>query len=258
MAIPMIERSLPLPRPGGSMEVFAVHPSQEGVFPPVVLYMDMWGMRETLRDIARGLAAAGYYCLLPDLYYRQGVVRYASGAMDGRRLSFADLEPPRQAALRAAMDALTDAMVIDDTGALLAFMAAGQPARDGPVGAVGYCMGGRHAVCAAASYPARFKATACLHGAGLVRPGEDSPHFLARRAAGEVYFGHAEKDKYAPPDVAARLASALADSGVRWRQRVHAGMQHGYALPDRDVYDKHAANLDWRAILAMFRRQLPP
>jgi hypothetical protein len=32
--------------------------------------------------------------------------------------------------------------------------------------------------------------------------------------------------------------------------------RHGYALPDRDLHDKRAANRDWELIFAMFRSQL--
>ena len=35
-----------------------------------------------------------------------------------------------------------------------------------------------------------------------------------------------------------------------------AGAVHGYALPDRDIHDKRAANRDWELIFEMFRRQL--
>jgi len=239
------------------MEAFVAHPAEGRPFPPVVLYMDMWGMRDALRDAARRLAAAGYYAILPDLYYRRGRVRYAERELPGRR-SFADLEPSRQAGLRAAMDSLSDAMVVDDTRALLAFMAAGEPVREGTAGAVGYCMGGRHALCVAAAFPERFKAAACLHGAGLIREGEDSPHLVARRALGELYCGHAEKDQYAPPDVAEKLQRALADAPARFRQRIHAGLRHGYAVADRDVYDERATALDWEEILGMLQRQLCP
>jgi len=43
---------------------------------------------------------------------------------------------------------------------------------------------------------------------------------------------------------------------VRYRAIVHAGTEHGYALPDRDIYHKASANRDWENIFAMFRRQL--
>jgi hypothetical protein len=36
----------------------------------------------------------------------------------------------------------------------------------------------------------------------------------------------------------------------------YPGAEHGYALPDRDIHDKTAANRDWELIFAMFRRQL--
>ena len=39
---------------------------------------------------------------------------------------------------------------------------------------------------------------------------------------------------------------------------IHKGAVHGYALPDRDIFDKHAAERDWELIFAMFHRQIPP
>src|SRR5262245_50678640 len=100
----MIEHTFHLSRPAGEMEVFVAHPAGAGVSPAVLLYMDMWGIRATLLDVARGIAAAGYYCVLPDLYYRRGKVRYAARDIAGLKLAFADLEPDRRTALRAAMD----------------------------------------------------------------------------------------------------------------------------------------------------------
>jgi len=44
---------------------------------------------------------------------------------------------------------------------------------------------------------------------------------------------------------------------LQYRYELHKGAHHGYALPDRDVFDKHAANRDWELIFAMFRRQIP-
>jgi hypothetical protein len=40
----------------------------------------------------------------------------------------------------------------------------------------------------------------------------------------------------------------------RYHPMLHAGALNDYALPDRNVYDKHAANRDWENIFAMFRR----
>lgn len=44
--------------------------------------------------------------------------------------------------------------------------------------------------------------------------------------------------------------------GLTYRHAVHADTPHGYALPNRDVYNKQAAYTDWENIFAMFRRQL--
>jgi carboxymethylenebutenolidase len=253
---PMIELTFHLARAEGDMEVFVVRPAGTGALPAVILYMDMWGLRATLLDIARDVAAAGYHCVLPDLYYRRGKVRYAARDIPGLKLAFADLEPERQIALRAAMDGLSDAMVIEDTAALLDALSRDALVRHGPLGAIGYCMGGRHALCVAGTFPQRFKAAACLHGAGLISADDNSPHLLARCADGELYCGHAERDRYAPPDVVERLEQALSGCRVRHHWHVHAGAEHGYAMPDRNVFNQKATEQDWETILAMLERQL--
>jgi carboxymethylenebutenolidase len=261
----MIERTVvvstaAVPTADGMMETFVAHPDGRGPFPVVLIYMDMWGMRDCLRGIARRVAAAGYYCAMPDLYYRNGRVRYAGQERAGP-LSFGMLDPERQVALRAAMDGLADEDVMRDTAALFHFIDGGEPARSGarsgPIGVIGFCMGGRHAFCAAGRFASRVKAAACLHGAYLIKPGPDSPHQLAFEAEGEIYCGHAERDQYAPADVVERLDGHFSGARVRYHYALHRGAQHAYAIPDRDAYDEKAAGRDWQEILAMFKRQLP-
>jgi hypothetical protein len=45
---------------------------------------------------------------------------------------------------------------------------------------------------------------------------------------------------------------------VRYTPVIHQGTLHGYALPDRDIYAKVAAERDWELIFAMYHRQIPP
>ena len=52
------------------MNTFVTHPEEGGPFPVVFFYMDAPGKREELHDMARRLGSAGYYVVLPNLYYR--------------------------------------------------------------------------------------------------------------------------------------------------------------------------------------------
>jgi hypothetical protein len=149
-------------------------------------------------------------------------------------------------------------MVIEDTGALIQFIdRGGEPVRPGGIGSIGYCMGGRHVLCVTGAYPDRFAAGASLHGTALISDRADSPHRLAHRFRGELYCGFAEHDPHAPPTMIKELGDLLNRCPVTYRHEFHSGTEHGYALPNRDIHDKHAGNRDWELIFAMFRRQLP-
>lgn len=146
-------------------------------WPGVLFYMDGIGIRPALLAMGERLAAAGYYVLLPDLFYRSGPYT----APDPARL-FSDPE------LRAAWfsrhsGAITIASVMRDTRAFLAHLAT-EPRVKGPkFGATGYCMGGRMALAAAGHYPGAIAAAAAYHPGNVATDAPDSPHLLERRFA---------------------------------------------------------------------------
>jgi carboxymethylenebutenolidase len=254
----MREKIVNIATPDGAMETFITHPQQDEPFAAVVLYMDVWGIREELYDIARRIATVGYYCAVPDFYYRQGRVRHEFRDADGKMISLATLPEADRQRVTAPLANLSDTMVVSDTGALLRFLDAGEPVRPGAMGSVGYCMGGRHVMSVAAAYPDRFRASAGLHPTTLISDRPDSPHRLASQLRGEFYCGFAEKDHYAPPSMIEELDRIMAACPVGYHREFHLGAVHGYALPDRDIHHKAAANRDWELIFAMYRRQLGP
>jgi carboxymethylenebutenolidase len=219
----MKDRIVEIPTKAGRMPTFVTHPEQDGPFPPVIVFMDVWGVRDELYDIARRIGTIGYYAMVPDFYYRQGTIRQTYIDAEGKRISLAE------------------------------------PAKAGGMGSVGYCMGGRHAQVAAVNYPDHFKASASLHGTYLISDKPDSSHRKLAAMRGEYYCGFAETDHYAPPEMIAELGAILAKCpGVRYTPVIHPGTLHGYALPDRDIYAKTAAERDWELIFAMYHRQIPP
>src|SRR6266511_2470743 len=71
----MIEAEVQLTTPDGSMPTFLFHPEHDGPHPVVLYLMDGPSIRPALRDMASRLATAGYYVMLPYLYYRGGQYR---------------------------------------------------------------------------------------------------------------------------------------------------------------------------------------
>ncbi|MCX7315124.1 MAG: dienelactone hydrolase family protein [Alphaproteobacteria bacterium] len=252
----MIEKHIDIRTADGRMDSFVVHPEEGGPFPSVFVLMDIWGLREELYDVARRVAAVGYHVTLPNFWYRRGKVRFEYRDDRGRMRSLLSLPKEVQSELHANMAQVTDRMAMADIAAVLKFLG-GEPVREGPKGTMGYCLGGRLAVAAAAEFPDQFRANASMHGTRLVNDKPDSPHLSVGKMRGEIYCGFAEKDDLAPPATIETLGKLFAGcKDVKYRVNVHPRTVHGYSLPDRDIFDKAAANRDWEVIFPMLRRQL--
>ena len=241
----MIEQQIDIPTKDGRIATFTCHPERDGPFPVILLYMDAPGIREELRDMARRLGTSGYYVMLPNLYYRSQSAELGDLTDGDVRKHMFEL-----------MESLTIAKIMDDTDGLLAFAKTQRAADVSRVGAVGYCMSGQYALSAAAHLPQQVKAAASIYGVRLVTDASDSPHLTAARAKAELYIGCAETDHWAPPEMVQALTKALADLPIEAEVEIYPGVEHGFAFPQRAVYDKTAAERHWERLLALFRRRL--
>jgi len=244
----LIERDVVVTTKYGRMPSFAVCPDAGGPHPAIIFYMDAPGFREELCNMARRIAKHGYFCLLPDMYYRLGTLRFdLSRRNDGM-----------SAVIRAAMNHLTNADVTDDTAAMLAWLDAQPAARSGKVGCVGHCMSGRYITTVAARFPDRIAAAGSMYGVGIVTDQEDSPHRILDKVKGELYFAFAEVDQSVPAHVAPELTAALERAGTRYRMETFPGTQHGFCFPERAVYHPIAAERTWARLFEMWHRTLAP
>jgi carboxymethylenebutenolidase len=244
----MIEHTVDIPTRDGATTTFIVHPERDGPHPVVVFFMDAPGIREELRDMARRIAAAGYYVVLPNMYHRHDV------------LELKDLPPLPEAEARERMfgfmNALTIPAVMQDADAVLEFADRDPAAAAGPVGVVGYCMSGQYAINFAARWPQRVGAAASIYGVRLVTDEADSPHLAAAKAGGELYFACAEHDTYAPLEMVEALDQSIKSRKLNAEVELYPGVHHGFAFPQRPVYDKTAAERHWERLFALFRRNL--
>ena len=71
----MVEREEMVTTADGEMLTFIFHPEHDGPHPVVLYLMDAPSIRPALKDMASRLATAGYYVMLPYLFYRGGPFR---------------------------------------------------------------------------------------------------------------------------------------------------------------------------------------
>jgi len=242
----MIQHEVLVPGPDGPIPTVLTHLGHAGPFPTVILFMDALGMREELRCMARRLAGRGHLVLLPNLFWRWG-----GPSFDPARLREHGPDP----AMMRLNATYTHALGLADTAALLAFAAGHAAARD-PVATVGFCMGGRHALAAAGTFPDRVAAMASLHGGLQVTDRADSAHLTLRHARAECYLGFADADPLTPDAERAMLAATAVAAGLRARLEVHAGTAHGFTFPERHCHAPAAAEKVWQRLFALLRRNL--
>ena len=244
----MIDQQIEIPTKDGHTTTFITHPERGGPFPVIIFYMDAPAIREELRDMARRLATSGYYVMLPNMYYRSGVMELGPIPPDP--------EAPERKRMFGFMNSINIPLVMEDTRALLAY-ADTQPAANAKiVGTVGYCMSGRYAINAATHFPDRVKAAASIYGTHLATDQPDSPHLAGKKSKAELYFGCAETDIYAPMEIIEKVRQTMNDDSANAEVEVYPGTHHGFAFPKRPVYHRDAAERHWERLLALYRRTL--
>ena len=224
-------------------------PADAGTWPGVIMYPDAGGVRETFRAMADHLAEVGYAVLLPDVYYRVG--GYEPFAIDS---VFSD--PVERRRLMDLASTLTPGMSVRDADAFVDALLARAEVTPGPVGTVGYCMGGRISLIVAGHFGDRIGAAASIHGGRLaVADDPDSPHHRAAHLSAEVYVGAASDDESFDAEQEDTLRRTFDGAGVRYRVETYPAL-HGFAVPDNPTYDESSATAHWRALAELYATTL--
>jgi carboxymethylenebutenolidase len=243
------EQAVDIKTADGVADSHVFYPDGPGSWPGVVFFMDGLGIRPEMLAMARRLAAAGYYVVQPNLFYRAG----RSPLLDAAKVFTDDAE---RAKLMGLIKQLTPDVVVRDAGAWLQFLSQQPQVKGSKVGTVGYCMGGAMVLRAAAHYPDRVVAGASFHGGRLGADSPESPHHLAPRIRARLHIGMAETDDSMTPEMGARLTAALDKAGVDYQAEIYPGTRHGWTVADTPVYQREGAERHWDRLLALFRTTL--
>ncbi|MET3811310.1 dienelactone hydrolase family protein [Arthrobacter sp. UYEF3] len=235
-----------IPAADGTAEALVARPSAgAGPYPGVILYMDAFGLRPRIQDMAQRIADWGYVVLAPNVFYREGTAAELAPATD------MGTPEGREAAGAAAfprVGRLSTDKAAQDIDAWLEALGQLDCVTPGPIGVAGYCMGARLAVRTATAHPHAVAACGGFHGGGLATDAPDSPHLGLGTARARFVFGHADHDRSMDHDAVARLGKALDAAGLEAANEIYAGASHGYSMADTSAFDAEATERHFREL----------
>jgi carboxymethylenebutenolidase len=254
-ALPVTETNVEIRTPDGTCDAAFIHPNT-GSHPGVVIWPDAFGLRPSMRDIGKRIAAEGYAVLVPNPFYRVAKAPVFENASNFNFQNQAD-----RAKLTPLMGSIQAAGAAEkDAAACVGFLdAQKQVNKSKKIGTQGYCMGGPLVMRTAATVPDRVGAGASFHGGGLVTDGPNSPHLLAPKIKAKMYFGIASNDDMTQPDAKDKLREAFIAAKNPAEIEVYAGALHGWCVPDMPlqngmpIYNKADAERAWGKLVALYK-----
>jgi carboxymethylenebutenolidase len=193
----------------------------------LVVIQEIFGVNHHIRNICDRFASAGYVAVAPAIF-------------DRIERDFQSGYSPDEVAVARKFVANPDwtAMLRDVQAAIDSVKSVG------PIGIVGFCLGGSVAY-AAATKLTGLSAAVGYYGGAIVRFADDNPGVPMM-----LHFG--EKDAGIPVSDVETIRAKQPDLEVH----VYPGAQHGFSCDERASYDKASADIAWQRTLAFFAKHL--
>lgn len=193
----------------------------------VVVIQEIFGVNHHIRTVCDRFAVQGYVAVAPSIF-------------DRIEPNFQSGYSPEEVAIARKFVASPDwpAMLRDTQAAI-------DSVKDvGPVGIIGFCLGGSVAF-AAATKLSGLSAAVGYYGGAIVRFADDKPAVPT-----QLHFG--EKDTGIPLSDVETIRAKRPDVEIF----VYDGAQHGFGCDERASYDKASADVARQRSLAFFAKHL--
>jgi carboxymethylenebutenolidase len=237
-----------LETPTGVMRTYIHRPVNEGSYPAILFYSEIFQQTGPIERAARLMASHGYAVLVPEVFHELNPI--------GTVLGYDDAGRDKGNADKAAKDVQG---YDTDNVAMIEFLKT-QDWFNGNIGAMGYCIGG-HLAFRAALQP-EIKGTACFYATDLhiqVIPNKPGQHSMERLddIKGELLMIWGKQDNHIPPDGLAKIYKELGQTDITftWHE-FNAG--HAFMRDEGDGgrYDAQTAQLGYQLALNLFSRTL--
>jgi len=231
---------------GDTMGAYLAVPEGQGPWPAVIVWMEIFGVNDHIRDVTRRFAAEGYLALAPDFFHRTGPGIQLAYDEAGFEEGFKHLN-----ALQA------DQMIADAKDAL-AYLRSRADVRGDKIGVTGFCIGGHMTYLTACETD--VAAAAAYYGGGIAAPQGPGggPSTLSRTPGihGRIVCFFGGKDAMIPQGQVDAIRQALEAAGVDHEIHVYADADHGFHCDQRETYHAASAADAWEKTKALFASAL--
>ena len=226
---------------GTTMQAYLASPAAGPARTGVIVAHELFGVNPGIRDVADGLAAAGYLTIAPEFYHRDAAAgRWLERDDDGRREGFTYL------------NRLGRRQALDDTVACLGWLGSQPPVEQ--IAMVGFSAGGHLSYLAACQLP--ISRAAVLYGGWLpstdIPMSQPSPTLdLTPGIRGRLLYLVGDDDTLIDAGQRRQIHDALHAAGIDHEFISYPGTAHAFFWPGTATFSKHARDDAWSRILAM-------
>jgi carboxymethylenebutenolidase len=224
---------------GTSMRAYVAHPEGKPKA-ALLVFQEAFGVNAHIRDVTERFSREGYLSISPELFHR------TAPGLEAGYTNFGEVMPH--------MQALTDAGLAADIQAAYHWLKNGE-AKDLPMGATGYCMGGRTSIQAALTVP--LQCAISYYGGGIA-PSPMFPNLLDRLKdlnAPTLYFWGG-LDAHIPADAVQAITTKLDELKKDYVNVVFSKADHGFFCDARASFNPVAAKEAWSLTLAFLNIHL--
>lgn len=250
-----------IPNQSLQIDAYLAQPASAGNFGAVIVFQEIFGVNQNIRDITDLIAQQGYIAIAPAMYQR-----LAPGFEFGFSPEDVGYSPE---AYRLGMQYYQQVKyeeIISDIQAAIAYLQTLPQVKPDTIGSIGFCFGG-HVAYIAATLP-EIQATASFYGGGITVPsyGETTPTLnRTSNIQGTIYTFFGNQDTLITPEDNAKIETELQKHQINHRVfRYDAG--HGFFtgffidkypfLSNNPNLNQSAAIDAWSQVIELFRNHL--
>lgn len=223
---------------GTPMRVYVDAPAGGGTHPGVLVMIHGPGLDRFMQAQVEDLARHGFVAAAADLFHRQ---------------------PEDGSDMMTRIGRLRDAEILEDGDAAVGHMKTLADVKVGPLGVLGFCMGGRNTYLLAGARPATWNAAVVFYGGHIMKPWGDgpAPFALTDRIACPVLGIFGADDTNPSPDDVRRIDAELTRVGTPHEFHTYDGAGHAFLnFTSAERFRETQARDAWAKAIAFLDKQL--